>query len=174
MTRLRHGLVALALVLTVPLVAGSAAPAAQAQDVPVVEPATHSEILDAVAQNGARITVLNVWATWCAPCVEEFPHFVRFGREFASEGVQVTFVSVDFVEDKSAAQAFLAEQGVTERTFLKDEKTTPFVNAFSEEWSGAVPATFVYGPDGTLLDFWEEKTDYATLKDRVTKHLDDT
>lgn len=141
---------------------------------PPIEPATHTQILDAVAQNGAQITVLNFWATWCAPCVEEFPHFVRFGREFADRGVQVTFVSVDFAEDRSAAQAFLAEQGVTERTFLKEGKSTPFVNGFSEDWSGAVPATFVYGPDGTLLDFWEEKTDYETLKRRVTRHLKDT
>lgn len=72
-----------------------ATPSAVAQDV-TLKKATHSEILDAVAQNDTQVTVVNFWATWCVPCIEEFPHFVKLGEKFAPERVQVMFVSADF------------------------------------------------------------------------------
>lgn len=141
---------------------------------PELVSATHDEILRAVNQNEAQVTVLNFWATWCVPCVEEFPYFVKLGNTFDDRGVEVVFVSTDFPEEKAAAQTFLAEHGVTGTSYLKKGKTTPFVNAFSEEWSGAVPATFIYDAEGNLVDFWEGKTDYETLKERVLAVLNHT
>jgi thiol-disulfide isomerase/thioredoxin len=163
--------VALAIMMALSL-PSHAQDAADAPQRPPLEEATASEILDAVAQNDAQVTVVNVWATWCAPCVEEFPAFVRFGREYAGDGVEVVFVSVDGPDAKSDARAFLADHGVTDRSFLKAQKSTPFVNAFSEDWSGAVPATFLYGPTGTLLDHWESRTSFEELASRVRQHLD--
>lgn len=145
-------------------------PAAHAQSVDL-QPATSSEILDAVAQNDAQVTVVNMWATWCVPCIEEFPHFMQLGREFADQGVKVVFVSTDVPSEKDAVTEFLEEQGVSGRSFLKDEKATPFVTTFHDDWSGAVPATFVYDADGQLLAFWEGKMSYADLKQNVTPHL---
>ena len=142
-----------------------------AAQMPSLVSATHSEIQNAIEQNDARVTVVNFWATWCVPCIEEFPDFVELGREMESEGVEVVFVSTDFPDEKAAAQEFLAEQGVSEVSYLKEGKTTPFVNAFHEKWSGAVPATFIYDSKGSIVDFWEGKTDFDTLKKRVTAAL---
>jgi peroxiredoxin len=108
------------------------------------------------------------------PCVEEFPHFVKLDRALDDRGVDVMFISTDFPNERKKVVEFLAEHGVTGTSYLKTGNSTEFVNGFSEEWSGAVPATFIYDGEGTLLDFWEGKASYEELKERVTSHLDKT
>jgi len=54
-----------------------------------------------------KIVVLNFWATWCAPCVEEMPSLNRFQETFAPQGVVVLAVSVD--EDEQALKKFAAD-----------------------------------------------------------------
>jgi len=54
---------------------------------------------------GGKLLVLNFWATWCPPCVEETPSLSQFAAEYASKGVVVLAVSVD--KDVKAYQAFL-------------------------------------------------------------------
>lgn len=140
---------------------------------PTLKTVTHAEALAAVTEGEAAVTVVNFWATWCVPCVEEFPAFVRLDRELDDRGVEVMFISTDFPDQKQKVVDFLAEQGVTGTSYLKAaDNTTAFVNGFSENWSGAVPATFVYDGDGTLLEFWEGKVSYEELKQRATQHLD--
>jgi cytochrome c biogenesis protein CcmG/thiol:disulfide interchange protein DsbE len=58
-----------------------------------------------------RLTLVNFWATWCPPCVEEMPSLERLHRALAPEGLVVLGVSVD--EDEGALRHFLSEHGVT-------------------------------------------------------------
>jgi thiol-disulfide isomerase/thioredoxin len=140
---------------------------------PTVEEVTHADAMSVVKQSDASITVINFWATWCVPCVEEFPAFVKLDRQLDARGVDVMFISTDFPNQKQKVVDFLAEHGVTGTSYLKQGgNTTDFVNAFNEEWSGAVPATFVYDDTGALLDFWEGKVSYDELKKRVTDQLE--
>ncbi len=81
------------------------------------------------------------------------------------------FVSTDFPEDAPEARQFLAKYGVTGRTYMKSGNDATFINAFSKGWSGALPATALLNGDGTLIDFWEGKTSYETLKKRVDSVL---
>jgi len=138
---------------------------------PSIQEATHDEIKQAIAEQGAKVTVVNFWATWCVPCIEEFPDLLRLERDFSDQGVDVVFVSADFPEDKPAAQSFLAERNVTQTTYLKQGNTTEFVNAFHSEWTGAIPATFIYDADGTLVEFIEGKANYEALRQHVTELL---
>jgi len=55
---------------------------------------------------GGRLLVLNFWATWCQPCVEEVPSLSQFSKDMAGDGVVVLGVSVD--KDEKAYRAFLA------------------------------------------------------------------
>lgn len=141
---------------------------------PELVTADHTEILNAIKQNEAAVTVVNFWATWCVPCIEEFPAFMKLDRTLEDRGVEVIFVSTDFPDEKDAAREFLAEQGLSETSYLKEGKTTPFVNAFHEDWTGAIPATFIYDAEGALIEFWEGKTDFESLKSRVESALNGT
>jgi cytochrome c biogenesis protein CcmG/thiol:disulfide interchange protein DsbE len=66
------------------------------------------------ANFGGKLLVLNFWATWCPPCVEETPSLDQFARAFAGKGVVVLGISVD--KDERAYKAFLARSGVTFHT----------------------------------------------------------
>jgi peroxiredoxin len=67
-----------------------------------------------------RFVVLNFWATWCPPCVEEMPSLDRFHQQFSSRGVVVLGVSVD--QDVNAYQQFLKKAGVTFLTLRDPER----------------------------------------------------
>lgn len=133
----------------------------------VLKPVSAEELFAEVGSIDADLVVVNFWASWCLPCREEFPDFVRFSEDMDPDDVQVRFVTVDFEEDLPAAAAFLREHGVGGTTFVKDGKEGPFISAVSSRWSGGVPATAIFDREGTVVAFWEGKVSYAQLVQRV-------
>jgi thiol-disulfide isomerase/thioredoxin len=142
--------------------------------VPEVTKASAREVLDEVRRPGASAVVVNLWATWCQPCREEFPDLVRLGREYRERGLRVVFVSTDFVAEREQALKFLASQGVGGRSFIKDEGSDmTFIDAIDPRWTGVIPATFLYDGTGRNRWFHEGKTDYATVKTQIEAVLAD-
>jgi thiol-disulfide isomerase/thioredoxin len=161
--------------LLLALAAALAAVPAVAGPLPVdrvdLVPASAAEVQDAVRSSGARVSVVNVWATWCLPCREEFPDLIRFGRDFRDRGVALVLVSGDFADDTAPAREFLAEHGVDFRTYLKAGKDQEFIDAFDSEWSGALPATFVYDAAGVRRRSLLTAVSYETLVREVSPLL---
>ena len=115
---------------------------------PVVEVASADALVNDLATLGADTVVLNFWATWCGPCIAEFPIFVAYGRE--QDDVAVRFVSVDAPRDLDAVRTFLAEQRVTDPSYLytgAGDVTTQLNPLFG---GGAVPVTMVLDGDGIV------------------------
>lgn len=125
-------------------------------------------ILAYVEDNPADFKVVNFWATWCGPCIKEFPDLMAVDSAMADRGVDVIFVSADFPEERPQVLEFLQSRGVDEVTFLKDEADDPFISAFSPDWTGSLPATVVYNPDDEIVQFWEG----ATTREALTEMLD--
>ena len=124
-----------------------------------------------VEEPDAPLLLVNVWATWCAPCVAEFPDLVRLGREFAGRGLRVVFISADFEENVSAALEFLREQGVGSVSYRKTGPDEAFIDALSDEWSGALPGTFLFR-DGERIHSWEGKQSYEEFEGRILDALE--
>lgn len=120
-------------------------------------------VLEMVRASSAKAVVVNFWATWCGPCKEEFPHFVKAQETYADRGVEVHFVSLDFPEELPSARAFLKEQGARLPSLAKTGKDHEFIDSIHPRWSGALPATTIYGSDHELRYFWEGKVDEGTL-----------
>ena len=135
-----------------------------------VVPATASQILAAVRERAAPATVVNVWATWCAPCREEFPEILRLSTRYRERGLDLVLVSTDF--EVRTAQRFLADQAVSEPSFLKEGNDMEFIDTMNPRWSGALPATFVFDRRGTLRFFREGKTTYEELEREVLEVLE--
>lgn len=137
-----------------------------------VTPVTAAAIQQAVRNSGAKAVLVNVWATWCGPCREEFPGLVRVARKYQGQGLKVMLVSADFDTDMAAVKKFLAEQGVDFPSYIKAEKDQQFIDALDKRWSGALPATFIYDGAGNLQDFWEGKASLNEFKQKVVKELE--
>jgi len=116
--------------------------------------------------------LVNVWATWCLPCLEELPDVLRLRREFLASGLRVVLVSGDFPDQLSAVEEYLARLGVDFETFIKDGPDMEFIDALYEEWSGAMPATLVYDGRGRLVQFREGKATYEELESWVRDALE--
>src|SRR5262245_714081 len=90
----------------------AASVASPAKSAPLPSPAAAEAILAEVKKPGAAATLVNVWATWCGPCVEEFPDLLHVAREFAPKGLRLVLVSVDFSDTDKEIAEFLTKQGV--------------------------------------------------------------
>lgn len=96
-----------------------------------------------------RVVVLNVWATWCAPCVREMPALQRLHEKLEAEGLSVVAVSVDAdappFNGMSEVRNFVAQHGLT-FTILHDG-TGAIYNIFDVS---ALPMTFVIDRNGRI------------------------
>lgn len=162
-TRL-HVLVVLLLVL-----AGGLIRSAHAQE---LEEIGHEALQQLIAERDANVTVVNFWATWCGPCREEFPDFVQLDRDYEEQGVDVLFVSMDFPDEQEAILDFLNQQGWEQPSYLRIGKDNAFIKAMHEDWTGVLPATFVYTQGGTLVHFSQgTPLHYDELVEYISPHL---
>ena len=91
---------------TITLLDAAARPAAPALTGTTLDGQTYS-----LADSRGSVVVLNVWASWCAPCRAEAPTLAALSTELAPKGVQ--FVGLDTRDSDAAARAFVAKQGIT-------------------------------------------------------------
>lgn len=110
-----------------------------------------------------KVTVVNFWATWCPPCVEEIPMLNRLQKIMADENFEL--ISVNFGENKEIINKFIERVNI-EFPVLLDEG-----GKVSGEWNTLIlPSTFVIGPDGQFAYTvnaaieWDSPTVVQTLK----------
>ena len=143
----------------------STAVVAAGPDLQTVGPDRLARLLDPAPAD--RALVFHAWATWCAPCIEEFPDIVRLMNAFDDRGVRFVLVSADFGRDRKKVEQFLARQGVTRRTYLYAGRDTGLIEALDDRWSGALPATYIVDRHGAVAYFHEGRSTYEKLKERI-------
>src|SRR5438876_8541594 len=111
-----------------------------------VTPVDAHQLLARVRRGRARATLVNVWATWCGPCREEFPALLAIARDYRARGLDVMLVSADF--DSAEAKRYLDAQHVGFETFFRVGGDMSFIDQMNPRWSGALPASFVYDSTG--------------------------
>ncbi|WP_247236636.1 TlpA family protein disulfide reductase [Telluribacter sp. SYSU D00476] len=125
------------------------APACFAQQVRVIKFNQLSQLLS--TRNDTTL-IVNFWATWCKPCVEELPYFETLQARHARNKVKVVLVSLDFKSQlEKKVKPFLSKTGIrTPQVVLLDE-TDPgqWMEKVAPSWSGALPFTlFIHRKKG--------------------------
>ena len=94
--------------------------------------------------------IVNFWATWCAPCVQELPEFQELEKRYAGTTTKVLLVSLDFKEDlRFRVPTFLERKRIApEVIWLAETDAERFIPKIDKRWSGSIPATLIVaGPD---------------------------
>jgi thiol-disulfide isomerase/thioredoxin len=91
------------------------------------------------------VLIVNFWATWCKPCVEELPGFHETVRKYAGRKVKLLLVSVDFPKDyPDGIRAFAQKNRYdSEIAWLDETDADHFCPVIDKTWSGAIPATLI-------------------------------
>jgi thiol-disulfide isomerase/thioredoxin len=124
-----------------------------------------STIKRAIAAQAGHVVVVNFWATWCVPCVAEFPSLVRLHDTYSGRGLVVMSVSADQgAQYVKRVNPFLATEKADFPSFiLKPGDQQGAIDAFDPSWEGDLPRTFVYDKSGKLVKTLAGEQSYAAF-----------
>jgi peroxiredoxin len=125
-------------------------------------------------QDTDKLLLVNFWATWCGPCMEEFPELENMVRMYAERQVQVVTVSVNSPDEQKLVLGFLKKQHAFNRNLLLDSNdSADAVAAFGPVWKGAVPFTALIGTHGQILYSIQGDLKPLDLRRALLKNLPD-
>lgn len=135
----------------------------------LIKQVNFEELKPLLEQKDGKTHIINFWATWCKPCVDELPAFEKLHANLNPDKVEVLLVSLDFPNQiEEALLPFIKERQLKpEVIVLDDPDQNKWINGVDKSWSGAIPATLIYNKDKRA--FYEQSFDYDTLLTEVQK-----
>ena len=140
-----------------------------------------------VANKTDKLRLINLWATWCPPCVAEFPELVKIGRQFETRGFDFIPISLDnpemakevlkFLKSEHAAlprltEKSLAEEGRKTNNYLfAGDNPDALAEALDPMWEGPLPYSILIAPGGKIIFRQTGEIDPVELKTEILKHL---
>lgn len=125
---------------------------------------------DLVASYKGKIVLVDYWATWCLPCVENFHHTVELSKKYSDKGLAAISVSFDLFEDEPKVRDFLATQGANFDNLISSHNATG-----QKTWTdfdiGPLPEYRLYDREGKLVKKWESGVDQAELEAKIQELL---
>lgn len=147
------------------------AEAAQEED-PVKFPVYDFEGLKPLLhQNDGKTYIVNFWATWCKPCVEELPDIEKIFADYKDQDVELILVSLDMPSMwKSKLEPFVEQNNLKGKVvILDDPKMNDWIPKIDADWDGGIPASLIYNADNRV--FYAQGFDYNELKSELHKFL---
>lgn len=114
---------------------------AQRPAVPIVK---WDWLQDKLSRQTDTVYVINFWATWCRPCVEEMPDLLKAEKTFAGQPVKFLFVSLDFRADaEKRLEPFVRKRRMTSTVLLDEPDYNSWLPKLDKAWEGNIPATLI-------------------------------
>jgi thiol-disulfide isomerase/thioredoxin len=112
-----------------------------------------------------KLRLINIWATWCAPCVAEFGDLVTLNHMYRDRGVEFVTITTDEPANKAKAFTFLQRQQASGINYIYtgDDKYK-MIDAVDPKWAGALPYTMLVDPDGKIVYTHEGAINFEELK----------
>ena len=119
---------------------------------------------------GSKTYVVNFWATWCAPCVKELPHFEALQSKYI-DSLEVILVSLDFPHQyETKLKPFIQKHQLKSKVVvLDDPDMNSWIPRVNPQWDGAIPVTLIYNV--SKRSFYSRKFTYKELETELKTFL---
>ncbi|WP_298300527.1 redoxin family protein [Hydrotalea sp.] len=133
-----------------------------------IQPISTDSIQYLLQNHSNKLRLINVWATWCGPCVTEFPEFITINRMYRGRDFEFISISADDPSKKQKALAFLQSQQASSHNYIfnSDDKYK-LIEAIDPNWQGALPYTLLVEPGGKIVYAKEGPIDPALMKKTI-------
>lgn len=112
--------------------------------------------------------IVNFWATFCIPCIEEIPYFQKLVKKHEKDSIKLLLVSLDLQEDYAKVKPFAVKRKFTASIAWLDETNADyFCPKIDSSWSGAIPATLFINNKKGYRKFYEEQIPEAKLEKEI-------
>lgn len=137
-----------------------------------VELINYEQLFERLNQDKDVTYVVNFWATWCGPCVEELPDFLEVNQMYAGDKeFKMYLITLDFAKKKEElVLPFIKNNDIRAEVLLLDDnkRMNTWIPLFDDNWSGALPATLVY-KEGKVQFFKEGSMTKKELINQIKK-----
>ena len=132
-----------------------------------IKPITAAAVAELAKNHTPKLRLINVWATWCGPCVGEFPELAKLSRRLKKRDFEVVTISLDQPKDQDKALKFLqtqhagmparlkatlqAENRTTNNYIFSEAGTDALVQSLDPQWPGPIPHTVLIAPGGKII-----------------------
>jgi thiol-disulfide isomerase/thioredoxin len=124
-------------------------------------------------KDSGKVRVINVWATWCGPCVSEFDELVATNLRFRHRDFELVTVAAQFPDEEPKVLRFLQQQHASTRNLVfGQEDKYALLEAIDPEWNGALPHTLVIAPGGEVVHRQTGALDFLELRRAIVPALD--
>ncbi len=123
------------------------------QEVEVIKFPQLQEIIDT---QGDKVKLINFWATWCKPCIEELPYFAEAEKKYGKDAIEIILVSFDFSADQ--VNKYVKKHEMVGKLYLLDETDfDTIINKIDKKWQGGIPATLVIDQPSNTKTLYEKQ-----------------
>jgi thiol-disulfide isomerase/thioredoxin len=142
---------------------------AEMEKEPVTLEMADAQAIRALVKNdGPKLRLINVWATWCGPCLHELPELVTMNRMYRNGDFEVVTISADDLDKKGKALADLQERKVACRNYLfNGQDKDALAAAIDPDWPGGFPYTILVAPGGKIIQRQMGEIDAMKLKKAI-------
>jgi thiol-disulfide isomerase/thioredoxin len=128
-------------------------------------------IKDLLKNNSDKLRLINVWATWCGPCMIEFPEFVDINRMYRGRDFEFISICLDDTSKYVKALKFLQSKQASNKNYLFNMRNKyALIEAVDPKWQGALPYTLIVEPGGKIVYGKQYIIDPARIKKLIVEH----
>lgn len=115
------------------------------------------------------VYVVNFWATWCKPCVEELPDFLKVEEELKNEKFKLILVSLDFAKHLDVrVKPFIKKNNISSEVILLDDPdANTWISKVNKDWDGSIPVTLIFNKNTSV--FIDKTMTHNELKSQINK-----